>query len=109
MPVELSHLMMLAIGTKPELKVGDLPRPVAEYLGCHPAVVFLGYKEFQKIAKKHDKIRREEFQTLPIMIKKGRYIKDAGRRNCVTVFYSDPDSGNIYTAGIKSACQGAEV
>jgi hypothetical protein len=75
MPVELSHLMQLAMGQKPALQVGDLPRIVAEYLGCHPAIVFLGHRELMKIGGKHGEIKHAELQQLPFMIAKGAYYQ----------------------------------
>ncbi len=109
MPVELSHLMQLAYGQKTELQVGDLPRDVAEYLESHPAIVFLGHHELLKIRTSHLEIEVKEFQTLPMMIKDGRYIKDNKRANCVTLFYESIDTHKFYTAGLKATDSGGEV
>lgn len=101
--------MQLGRGQKPALQVGDLPRPVAEYLNCHPAIVFLGHRELLKIGGKHKEIGAAEFQQLPFLIKCGRYYEDARRPRCVTVFYELPSDGKLYVAGLKAAARGCEV
>jgi hypothetical protein len=45
MRFELSTLMQLAMGQRPNVIVGDLPTPLSRILGCHPAIVYLGRKE----------------------------------------------------------------
>jgi hypothetical protein len=109
MPVELSYLMQLVSGQKPSLQVGELPRVVAEHLGCHPAIVYLGHEEVLKIVRKHPKIRVEELQCLPFAIAKGEYREDHERGKCVTVFYNEPTKNKLYLIGLKSACAGGEV
>lgn len=109
MPVELSLLMQLAMGRKPSLPVGDLPRPVAEHLKCHPAIVFLGHTEFKKIVGKHQEIKAEHLQYLPYMIKHGTYAHDLNRPNCVTIFHKSDYDGQLYQAGIKATVRGSEV
>jgi hypothetical protein len=109
MPVELSHLMQLVAGQKPSLQVGDLPRPVAEYLRCHPAIVYLGHSEVLKIVRKHREIRVEELQCLPYAIANGEYRDDPQRGQCVTVYYNESTRNKLYIVGLKSACRGGEV
>lgn len=109
MPLELSQLMQLGLGLLKSVPVGDLPRVVAVHLGCHPAVVYLGYKELYKIAGKHTDVAYREFQFLPYMISDGRYVSDPKRASAVTVFYRNPENGLLYTAGLKSAERGGEV
>ena len=109
MPLELSHLMQLALGQITSLTVGDLPRPVAEYLKCHPAIVFIGNKEFFKIRKRHPNIEVAEFQHLTLAVRNGLYLTDSSRPNCVTLIYRNPDNGKLYQVGLKSALQGGEV
>jgi hypothetical protein len=101
--------MQLVSGQKPSLQVGDLPRVVAEHLGCHPAIVYLGHEEVLKIVRKHPKIRVEELQCLPFAIAKGEYREDPERGKCVTVFYNEPTKNKLYLIGLKSACAGGEV
>ncbi len=101
--------MQLANGQRGSLTIANLPEEVAKYLGCHPAIVFLGHDELLKISTKHPEIAREELQSLPFMIKEGFYIKDNKRKNCVSVFYRMPYTQTLYTAGIKSAENGSEV
>ena len=110
MPVELSQLMQLALGKPPALQVGDLPRPVAEHLGCHPAIVWLGTAELGKIVRKHgDQIKVENLQCLPYAISDGVYYKDQNRPNCVTVYYRDKYTNLQYVIGLKPANRGGEV
>jgi hypothetical protein len=101
--------MQLVSGQKSSLQVGDLPRIVAEYLGCHPAIVYLGHNEVIKIVRKHSAIRVEELQCLPFAIAKGEYREDQARGKCVTVFYNEPSKNKLYIIGLKSACRGGEV
>src|SRR5580700_5202100 len=79
MPVELSQLMQLVSRQRTSLQVGDLPRIVATYLQCHPAIVYLGHEEILKIVHKHPEIRVEELQCLPFAISKGEYREDRQR------------------------------
>ncbi len=101
--------MQLASGQKTSLQVGDLPRPVATYLRCHPAIVFLGHKEMLKISKKHTEITSLEFLQLPFLIKDGHYYEDEKRRNCVTIYHKLPDDPRLYIAGLKAVDHGCEV
>jgi hypothetical protein len=104
MPVELSQLMQLAMGQLPALQMGDLPRPVAEYLKCHPAIVWLGPNELAKIVRKHgDDIRHEQLQCMPFAIKDGEYYTEECRPNCVTIIYRERNVGLQYTIGLKAA------
>lgn len=110
MPIELSHLMQLALGTKKSLQVGDLPEAVAQHMGCHPAIVFLGHRELIKITKKHQEIEVTEFQYLSIAIREGCYrTDDQDRLHHVTVLYERPDNGVTYLIGLKAAEKGREV
>jgi hypothetical protein len=108
MPVELSHLMQLAMGRLPALQVGDLPRPVAEYMHCHPAIVWLGAQQLQKIVRDHPEIRVEQLQCLPFAIHDARYYCDKERSNCLTAYYTAELRGQ-YLIGIKPAIRGGEV
>jgi hypothetical protein len=101
--------MQLVSGQRTSLQVGDLPRPVAAYLGCHPAIVYLGHSEVLKIVRKHSEIRVEELQCLPYAIADGEYRDDAQRGRCVTVFYNEPRKNKLYIIGLKAACRGCEV
>jgi len=96
MPVELSLLMQLVSGQKSSLQVGDLPRTVASYLRCRPAIVYLGHEEVLKIVHKHSEIRVEELQCLPFAIAKGEYREDRQRGRCVTIFYKSPINNKLY-------------
>jgi hypothetical protein len=109
MPVELSQLMQLARGKPPALQVGDLPRPVAEYLKCHPAIVWLGTPELRKIVNKHSPIRVEQLQRLPLAMQDARYYLEPARPHCVTAFYFEPTSERQYILGLKPASHGSEV
>ena len=109
MPIELSHLMQLALNQKPELAVGDLPRQAAKYLSAHPAVVFLRRAEFQKIAGKHTEIDVTHFQTLFLAIANGDYFSDPNRPNTVTIFYRDPKTHKLFLVGLKCTAAGSEV
>jgi len=110
MPVELSQLMQLAMGRPPALQVGDLPRPVAQHLKCHPAIVWLGAAELSKIVKKHgSEIKLEQLQCLPFAIRDGEYYSEIKRPNCVTVYYRDRDTKLQYIIGLKPASRGCEV
>lgn len=109
MPVEMSDLMQLALGQRPHLFMGELPRPVATYLRCSPGLVYLGTREFHKIANKHPEIRREEFQSLPHFIRWGRYYSDARRSNCLTLFAYGLENRQLYLCGLKAAENGGEV
>lgn len=101
--------MQLATGLRSELAVGDLPRPVASYLRCDPAIVFLGTAVMKKVVTKHQVADWEPFQLLPLVVRDGIYYRDAARSNCVTVVYSHPETGKLYLTGIKSASSGAEA
>lgn len=109
MPVELSELMQLALGQRPYLLVGELPRPVATYLGCNPGLVYLGRNELMKITFKHKEIAREELQCLPHMIKSGRYLTVSDRANCVTIIAAGLATDLLYQCGIKATANGGEV
>ncbi|WP_045369001.1 hypothetical protein [Methyloceanibacter caenitepidi] len=110
MPIELSHLMQTLLGQKDALPVGDLPRPVAEHMRCHPAVVFLGSNEIKKIRMKHPEIGYEELQLLFLAIREGEYRTDDQRRErCATVFWTFKETGETFVVGLKSASQGGEV
>lgn len=110
MPVELSQLMQLVAGKTPALQVGDLPRPVAEFLGCHPAIVWLGHREVQKIVRKHgDSINVPHLQSLPFAIKDGSYYSDPSRTNCVTIYHRFSHDELQYVIGLKPADRGCEV
>jgi hypothetical protein len=93
MPMELIQLVS---GQKSSLPVGDLPRDVAKYLGCHLGIVYLGHKEVLKIVRKHPEIRVEELQCLPFAIALGEYREDAHRECCVTIFYNEPIKNTLY-------------
>jgi hypothetical protein len=101
--------MQLALGQRQALTVGDLPRTVAEYLRCHPAIVYLGHRELKKIFDKHGEIAVAQFQQLPFAISKGKYLYDAKRRQSVTILYKSPDDNLIYLAGLKATDSGREV
>jgi hypothetical protein len=101
--------MQLANGQRTSLPVGDLPRPVAEHLGCHPAIVYLGSKEFAKIVRKHSELKVAEFQQLPFAISKGKYLQDEARPRSATVIYRSNEDRRLYLVGIKSAGRGSEV
>jgi len=109
MPIELSELLHLARGYKPALQVGDLPRGIAVFLKCHPAIVFLGTKEVHKIVRKHPEIKLDELQCLHIAIKEGEYYFDKSRSNCVTIFYTPRDKRDIYLIALKATQGGYEV
>ena len=109
MPIELSELMQLALERRPSLKVGDLPRPIAEIMGCHPAIVFLGAAEFKHIAQSHPEMRREEFQLIFQIIKTGSYYQHPDYPTSVTVFGDLEHDGKLYMLGLKSAQGGCEV
>lgn len=109
MPVELSELMQLALGQKAHLKMGDLPRPVATLLKCHPAIIFLGKDEFRHIASSHPEMKREEFQLVPWLVKNGSYYLDPGRKNQVTIFGRLDHDEKLYTLGIKAVDNGCEL
>jgi hypothetical protein len=110
MAVELSRLMQLAMGQLPALQMGDLPRPVAEYLKCHPAIVWLGPNELTKIARKHgDDIKLEQLQCMPFALRDGEYYTEDRRPNCVTIIYRERTAGLQYTIGLKAAGRGSEV
>ncbi len=102
-------LMQLVAGQLRSLQVGDLPRPVAEHLKCHPAVVYLGHKEVLKIAGKHKEIIVPHLQYLPYAIKEGSYYEEAPRPLCVTILYTDKETSKSYLIGLKSAGRGGEV
>lgn len=101
MPVEFSQLMQLSRGKPPALHVGDLPRPVAEQLKCHPAIVWLGTQELSKIVTKHSSIRVEQLQCLPAAIRDGHYYLEQQRPFCLTVFYTEAATGREYIIGLK--------
>jgi hypothetical protein len=110
MPVELSLLMQLVSGQKRSLPVGDLPIIVANYMNCHPAIVYLGHKEVIKIVGKHgEKIRVEQLQCLPFAIKNGEYRADHARNRTVSIYYRNPFDKELYVIGIKAASKGGEV
>lgn len=109
MPVELSELMQLALGQRPNLTMGDLPRPVARIMNCHPAIVFLGHKEFQHIASSHKEIQRAEFQLIPWLIRDGSYYFHAQYPKSITVFGQLMHDNKLYTLGLKAAGGGCEV
>lgn len=109
MPVELSELMQLAMGQKTSLVMGDLPRPVAAIMNCHPAVVYLGNNELHHIASSHKEIQREELQMIPWLIKGGSYYFHHQFPKCLTVFGELMHDGKLYTIGLKSANGGGEV
>jgi len=110
MPVELSQLMQLVAGKLPALQVGDLPRPVAEHLGCHPAIVWLGHNEVQKIVMKHgDCINVPQLQCLPFAIRDGAYYFEPNRLKSVTVFHRFANDDLQYVIGLKPADRGSEV
>jgi hypothetical protein len=109
MPVELSQLMQLVSRQRTSLQVGDLPRIVATYLQCHPAIVYLGHEEILKIVHKHPEIRVEELQCLPFAISKGEYREDRQRGRCVTIFYKSSINNKLYIIGLKSTYDGGEV
>ncbi len=109
MPIELSELMEFAAGRKPAIQVGDLPRPVAEFLRCHPAIVWLGIETFYKIAKKHPEIAVAEFQQLFLLVASGAYYLDPDRPRSVTVYRQLADSPEFYMTALKSAAGGCEV
>jgi hypothetical protein len=110
MPVELSHLMQLVAGRKQSLPVGDLPRGIANYMNCHPGIVYLGHREVIKIVGKHgEKIRVEQLQCLPFAIKDGEYRADPARGGSVSIYYRNPFDNELYVIGIKAAAKGGEV
>lgn len=109
MPLELSILMQLALRQRGPVTVGDLPPEVANYLGCHPAIAYLGYHGLKKIVITHPEISYLEMQELPFMIAKGRYVSDPKRRQCVTLFGRGAENGKLYLAGLKAANRGGEV
>lgn len=100
--------MEFAAGRKPAIRVGELPRPVAELLHCHPAIVWLGLETFYKIARKHPEIAVAEFQQLYFLIAKGTYHRDPARPNCVSVHSPLVDEA-LCTAALKAADRGCEV
>jgi hypothetical protein len=102
--------MQLVAGQKKTLPVGDLPRDVAEYLGCHPAIVYLGHREVLKIVNKHgENVRVEQLQCLHLAIRDGEYRADPGRKRSVSIYYQNPYDGHLYLIGIKPADKGSEV
>ncbi|MCL6707443.1 hypothetical protein M8R20_10560 [Pseudomonas sp. R2.Fl] len=105
----MSELMQLALGHRPHLLVGDLPRPVAAFLGCHPAVVYLGHETMLHIAEKHPEMKREEFQMMPYLLRSGSYYFQPGRPRSVSVFGSLDHDRKRYMIGLKSAEKGCEV
>lgn len=109
MPVELSELMQLAMGRKPNLVMGDLPRPMAALMNCHPAIVYLGHKEFHHIVTRHKEMQREEFQLIPSLIKTGTYYAHDQYPRSLTIFGELLHDGKLYTLGLKSANGGGEV
>jgi hypothetical protein len=109
MPIELSRLMQLAAGSLPELYVGDLPRPIAEHLECHPAIVWLGTDELRKIVRKHGHAIRVELQCLYMAIRDGSYYSEPERPRCVTIYYRESETELSYVIGLKPACAGTEV
>ena len=84
-------------------------KSVAEYLKSHPAIIFLGFKEFHKIVGKHTEIKADHLQYLPYLIRRGTYAKDSARPNCVTIFHRSGYDGKLYQAGIKATGNGSEV
>lgn len=109
MPVELSELMQLGLGHRQRLFVGDLPRPVAQLMGCHPGAIYLGHREFFHIAERHPEMRREEFQMIPLLIKSGSYYTHPNFPNCVSIFGELEHDNRRYMIGLKSAERGGEV
>jgi hypothetical protein len=109
MPVELSDLMQLALEQRPHLFVGNLPRPVAEIFNCNHGVVYLGKSEFKHIAEKHPEMRREEFQSIPLIFPSAAYYLDDKRPNCLTVLGRVPGEADLYNIGIKSVQSGSEL
>ncbi|PVE25628.1 hypothetical protein DC522_04725 [Microvirga sp. KLBC 81] len=109
MSFELGQLTELVFGHRQYLTVGDLPRSVAEYLGCHPGIVFLRRREAQKIWIKHPEVSPLDLLQLPLVVTKGCYYADPKRRRCVTVLYQNPHKHRPYVLGLKSAAQGCEV
>jgi hypothetical protein len=106
MPIELSELMDLSMRRRPHLYVGELPRPVATYLGVNPGLVYLGTDEFHHIVSKHADVRQEEVQQLFLMIRHGFYYRDPSRRNCITVFWTMPETVKPFLVGLKAANSG---
>ncbi|MEQ8446910.1 MAG: hypothetical protein RIB57_13575 [Pelagibacterium sp.] len=107
--MELSELMQLAVGQKTSLVMGDLPRPVAAIMNCHPAIVYLGHNEFRHIASSHLEMQREEFQMIPWLIKGGAYYFHEGYPKSLTIFGELAHDNKLYTLGLKSANGGCEV
>jgi hypothetical protein len=109
MPVELSDLMQLALGQRDHLKMGDLPRTVAEITGCHPAIVYLGKREFWHIARSHPEMQREEFQLVPWLLKDGSYYVDERRPNQMTIYGRLQHDRKLYALCLKAVDHGCEV
>jgi hypothetical protein len=97
--------MQLALGQKPALQVGDLPRPVAAHFRCHPAIVWLGTDELRKIVTKHPQIRVEQLQYLHYAIRDGVYYVEKYRPNCVTIYYIVDE--RTYVIGLKPTSRGS--
>lgn len=89
--------------------MGDLPCPVAALWNCHPAVVYLGHKEFHHIASRHVEMKREEFQLIPSLITTGAYYAHEDFPKSLTIFGELMHDGKLYTLGLKSANGGGEV
>jgi len=89
--------------------MGDLPRRVAEITGCHPAIVYMGKKEFWHITRSHPEMRREEFQLAPWLIRDGSYYVDGRRANQMTIYGQLEHDSKLYTLGLKSVDHGCEV
>lgn len=110
MPIELSHLHQLITGKRHPLTVGDLPRRVAEHMGCHPAVVYLGRKELFHILETHQNdISLDHVQQFHLAIRDGRYVANPKTNRRVDLFYRATPDDRPYLIGIKSAERGGEV
>jgi hypothetical protein len=106
MPVELSQLMNLALGRIPSLFVGELPRPVAAYLGANPGCAYLGRDELAKIVGKHPDVVYEDVQHVPYAIRRGYFFRHPKKPNCVTLIWKREDNGKHYLLGLKAANSG---
>ena len=108
MNIELSYLLDLLAGRRRFLTVGDLPRPVADHLRCHPAVVYLRNLEARKIWETHQEVTGIDLLQMSLALTKGCYYADPKRARCVTSIYT-AENGKPYVLGLKSADNGHEV
>lgn len=107
MGLELSQLDNLRCRGRGAVQVADLPRAVAEYIGCQLGFAYISGESIRHILKKHPDVELVDMVCLPDMVRRGLWVEEPGRTACV--LYDHPIRGLRFKAAIKAAGDGFET